>query len=141
MDDLVKRLETEVPSRELDAAIWYYIDPDGYAKCEQALHCVYDNMDQPDLNHIITRDEWINSLIPENCEPYTTSLDAALPWERIIKTAYSPNKMSPNHDWCAVHEGADTHRQTVGFAKTEAMARRIAALKARQGYPIQGENR
>ena len=70
----------------------------------------------------------------EYVPPYTTSLDAALPWENIEEVAL--------HDivedeplgmvWEAWHVAKETGRRTMGAGHTEALARRIAALRARQ---------
>jgi hypothetical protein len=55
---------------------------------------------------------------------YTTSLDAALPDEKIIKTEIDAQ------GWHATALAVDG-RSVYGFGRTEALARRIAALKAR----------
>lgn len=70
-----------------------------------------------------------NKAVPD----YTTSIDAKISGENII----SVKKIEFNM-WRAVHEIEPPHHQlgggrtTVGIAKTEALARRIAALKAKQ---------
>jgi hypothetical protein len=56
---------------------------------------------------------------------YTTSLDAKLPWENIVAVNYE--HVSGN--WMAAHLGEKT--VTWGIGRTEPLARRIAALRAR----------
>ena len=68
---------------------------------------------------------------------YTTSLDAALPWERIVEVKFHE---SPDGDaqWTALHVpvGQPFAGSNIvvsrGYGQTEALARRIAALKARK---------
>lgn len=64
-------------------------------------------------------------LIGGDCPRYTTALDAALPWENIILALYQPQRQA----WAAVHRGEAG--DIVGTGATEALARRVAALKAR----------
>ena len=63
---------------------------------------------------------------------YTTSLDAALPGENI--RAVNHDHVSGN--WMAAHVGEKA--TTWGIGKTEALARRIAALKALAKRPDDG---
>lgn len=57
---------------------------------------------------------------------YTTSLDAALTGENIIDVRYVGG-----NQWMATHRDVAHNREFTGRGCTEALARRIAALKAR----------
>ncbi len=57
---------------------------------------------------------------------YTTSIDAKLPWENIIEVRQGKRwKAVQSEFWCA-------KQHFVGMAQTEPLARRSAALKAKQ---------
>lgn len=58
------------------------------------------------------------------CPHYTTSIDAALPGEDIHRVE---RVQSPTVTWWKAYQGIH-----IGQGKTEALARRIAALKARR---------
>ena len=105
MSGLIAKLEdAEVGSRELDQLLGRYIDG---------------------LNE--------GSILLPNTLPYTTSLDAKLPWENIIRVR-SPTSSSRHgpYKWEAFH-ATDTFGQGFyGEGHTEVLARRIAALNARE---------
>lgn len=61
-------------------------------------------------------------------QPWTTSLDAKLPWENIVSVQYNRHIKI----WGAWHRDQQGN-QHLGEAKTEALARRAAALKGRPG--------
>ena len=61
---------------------------------------------------------------------YTTSLDAKLPWENIVEMRYYIDPDGRDSAYTTIHEAEDG-RLFEGKAKTEALARRIAALRAR----------
>lgn len=65
---------------------------------------------------------------------YTTSLDAKLPWENIEQVAlHDVVEGEPLGEvWEAWHVDPETRRRTMGAGWTEAIARRVAALKARE---------
>ena len=60
---------------------------------------------------------------------YTTSLDAKLPSENIVSCMWN------SENWSALHDFGDDRPLVEGIGKTEALARRIAALKAREPHP------
>ena len=69
------------------------------------------------------------------CEHYTTSLDAKLPGETIIRVKMIAITTDNPWGWEAVHSQyglANNSKYFVGRGHTEALARRIAALKARE---------
>ena len=55
---------------------------------------------------------------------YTTSVDDQLPWENIWQV------LRWEGEWSAWHANPKTFRNTEGRGHTEAIARRVAALKA-----------
>ena len=65
--------------------------------------------------------------------PYTTSIDAALPWENIVQVR-SPdgNNAKPRGRWEAACQTREPGHAVYGYGHTEALARRVAALKARE---------
>ena len=63
------------------------------------------------------------------CPHYTTSLDAKLPGESIV-SMHSAMRTDGNNYWIAVQVSEDASAN--GRGHTEPLARRIAALKARQ---------
>ncbi len=83
---------------------------------------------------------WVDSPTHEKgyclaeCQPFSTSRDAALPWENIeVVALYDVVPGEPLGEvWEAWHVDRDTNHGTRGAGHTEALARRIASLKARQ---------
>ena len=67
----------------------------------------------------------VAELLDEELPPYTTTLDAALPGENIVLALHSPRRGR----WAAVHQ-TPTGEQVLGWAASECLARRRAALKA-----------
>lgn len=67
----------------------------------------------------------ISELLDEDLPAYTSSLDAALPGENIVLSAYSPRRAK----WAAVHRTAQG-AHLLDWAASESLARRLAALKA-----------
>ena len=65
-------------------------------------------------------------------EAWTTSIDAALPDKRIVEV-----KLKLSGKWRAVH--AQGGLIYAGTASTEALARRIASLRAREGMKEKDE--
>ena len=72
----------------------------------------------------IPRDRYVPNLGDLEHRHYTTSLDAKLPWENIVEVRYRDGK------WSAAHKTPEGLIH-FGDAKTEVLARRIAALRAR----------
>ncbi len=70
----------------------------------------------------------ISELLDEDLPAYTTSLDAALPGENVVLSAYSKRR----RQWVAVHR-AGTGEQVSAWAATECLARRLAGLQACKG--------
>ncbi|MFQ5741956.1 MAG: hypothetical protein ACE5HV_00025 [Acidobacteriota bacterium] len=111
IDDLIVQLEAaERGSREFDEKITALL---GVAK-------------QVKLKGSDVLWKWADGTLHCNPPKYTTSLDAALPGENIVSTTKS------EHGWAATNLDKHTQAQTFGNAHTEALARRIAALKARR---------
>lgn len=73
----------------------------------------------------------ISELLDEDLPAYTTSLDAAVPGENVVLSAYSKKR----GQWVAVQRGAGGE-QTSAWAATECLARRLVALKSRRA-PLQ----
>lgn len=72
-----------------------------------------------------TKTALICKLIGEDFPRYTESLDAKLPDENVVLSMYSEARGK----WAAAHKPADGE-ECVAWASTEALARRLAALKA-----------
>ncbi len=70
---------------------------------------------------------------PDYSPPYTTSLDAKLPWENIVRVAIFEMKGKIKCD--ATHWDEATKTATLGTGHTEPLARRCAALKAWEQKP------
>ncbi len=70
----------------------------------------------------------VSELLDEDLPPYTSALDAAVPEENIVLALHSPRRAK----WAAVHQKPDGE-QVLVWAASEALARRIAALKATRG--------
>jgi len=67
----------------------------------------------------------ISELLDEDLPPYTTALDAAIPGERIVLSAYSRKRKR----WLAAHE-TTSGKKVLSWAANECLARRLAALRA-----------
>ena len=111
---LIAKLVAGEGSRELDAAVF---------------HAAYPSVEYSDRLEIWTyKGEHV--LLPH----YTTSIDAKLPWENIVEMAWHEVvEGEPLGLVCAAwHETSDgSFIRTMGAHTTsEAIARRIAALKA-----------
>ena len=116
---LIERLESaETGSRELDARIYERLGYRVRRRGQSMRH-----------GHRYWRSwVWLNSDNPRRWEAmsdYTTSIDASLPDENIVQT-----RLTLSGKWEAVH--ARNGVTCTGTATTEALARRIAALKARE---------
>lgn len=108
---LVERLEAGETGREIDRDIDFYTFP-------KALKgAVWEN------------DEW---RLPDGesacCEPYTTSIDAKLPWEEGLLWRIHKLDIDGRVVWYVEVVGTSITAE----APTEAAARRAAALKARE---------
>jgi hypothetical protein len=135
LSDLIAKLEAAAEgSRELDARIHVAVvnpavmtDPGGYrgerpVKYELAQDVFADRgADFSDAADLL------------GAPHYTTSLDAALPGENIVKVARLPHGKE-GWMWVALHNPS-TGASLAGFGFTEALARRGAALKAREKQP------
>ena len=112
MADLLTRLEAASEgSRDLDEAI---------------ARAVYPELERGTKGD----DRWYIHDIHVRIEAYTTSLDAKLPWENIVEMRYYIDPDGRDSAYTTIHEAEDG-RLFEGKAKTEALARRIAALRAR----------
>ncbi|KKN90000.1 hypothetical protein LCGC14_0231120 [marine sediment metagenome] len=113
--DIIAKLE-KVPegSRELDALVGKAI---GYAGLGEV-------SDQRAIEAVAAADRESILTIGE----VTTSLDAKLPWENIVRVAIFEMKGKIKCD--ATHWDEATKTATLGTGHTEPLARRCAALKA-----------
>lgn len=124
MTDLIARLEAEVGSRELDFAVAFHIkwrpsmdDMASFVSFKE--HEEKHDYETAWIAHAPYRQAW---RVPH----YTTSIDAKLPWENIVRTWMLGGY------WNAEHmEGEGNVSFFQGRASTEPLARRIAALEAR----------
>ena len=112
-DELIIKLEQATEgSRELDVMIfqtnpnWERTDTKGWSKVAGGRNIVKDEAFAP---------------------LYTSSLDAKPPGENIVRVQFDPIE----NDWIAWHSSLE-NKSTRGIAKTEALARRVASLKARK---------
>ena len=69
----------------------------------------------------------ISDLLDEDLPPYTTSLDARIPGENVVLSAYSRKRKQ----WVAVHRLAGGE-QLSAWAATECLARRLSGLQAQR---------
>lgn len=126
VQELIVKLEKLTgPDREADVLIAAAIDWEGplvhrpvsqFIKDMGGVSAVVKSFDSGGLNAF--------RYIPE----YTSSIDAALPGEDIVVTAeLNPHPDKPEEKkWMALQRGA----KIAAYARTEALARRIAALRA-----------
>lgn len=107
MTDLIERIESAAEGcEELDVAI--------AAELSSGNETVYE-----------FAQKWWTGGIPH----YTTSVDAALTWERVVEVRYDYQI----GQWVATHDaGGGSKGRFVGFGHTEPLARRAAALRARE---------
>ena len=108
-ENLLKRLETDTKgSRELDARIHWE---------------VVKNDPQPFEGWCTGVDMWLEGAEKNGntSHLYTTSLDAKLPWENITSM----------EKFLSGRFRAVNNYQNIGIGRTEALARRAAALKGR----------
>jgi hypothetical protein len=70
----------------------------------------------------------IGEIFDEEMPAFTGSLDARLPGENIVFVMHSAKRGR----WAALHRD-EQGREVLAWAATEALARRLAALKAMQG--------
>lgn len=97
LPDLIQQLEqASGPRYEFDVAIKDYLESEGFK---------------------VSRD---------TIRPYSSSLDAKLPWEEITLSANAERG-----GWVAVQD-SNVLDAALGHAATEPLARRLAALKAKQ---------
>ena len=69
----------------------------------------------------------ISDLLDEDLPAYTTSLDARVPGENVVLSAYSRKR----RQWVAIHRLAGGEQLTA-WAATECLARRLSGLQARR---------
>ena len=114
MNDLIRRVETEPPSRELDALIavelgWRAVGADP----------LNDTCRNPD-------GEW--GELPF----FTSSVDAGVPDENIIMASHNLKTIKEGTQWIAWHFVKGSGESILGRHPTsEASARRAAAMRAR----------
>jgi hypothetical protein len=143
MESLIERLEKATEgSRELDAAIRFAVVGD-MTRCNYEERCWCENADKPDHDNENGCGKWLGlyderTSYPRNWEDdtrlphYTTSLDAEIPDECIVQVKRLTVGRAVGDKWVAINlSGTDVFH---GVARTEALARRIAALKARESH-------
>lgn len=113
----IAKLAEQGPSRELDARIWCAKEGVEFKSCSH--HSVIFAHSSGHCSDALLQ------YVPQ----YSRSLDAALTCEDIISVIKASMYPNPGHFWHAKHEG-DDGRRTHAEAKTEPLARRLAALKA-----------
>lgn len=130
IDDLIRRLEAATgPDRELDAEIACSFDvrPD-WARNDKRKMIAWESHPACGV--------WYVSLSRHGPSVeylrYTGSIDAALPGEDIVTMYKIPNGFIAEH--CEVNPDG-TFKCYSAEAKTEPLARRIAALRARAATP------
>jgi len=131
--ELVRRLEEALEgSRALDDAIWATIEGHGYEWREgkrpliRIPACYCSERVAPHVHD--------KSFGPGDGGPHhSTSIDAKLPWEKIVRVAAPDwNSAKPAGRWeAACATGEDGHA-VYGYGHTEALARRVAAIKAQE---------
>jgi hypothetical protein len=116
---IITRLEEAAEgSRELDGLIFRAThecaDPDHWWDFSEGVWCHRDHED---------------TIAFDTPPSFTTSLDAALPWENITFVMYYSTSVPPH--WTAYHSHPDESETAGSHPTSEAIARRLAALKAR----------
>lgn len=129
MDDLIARLEkADGPDRELDCEIWVALHGNDQPMKVVGEPVFKDNRyfcnPNPDI-------DWFGYDLLNIVEPYTASLDAKLPGDDEAHWVIDGPRPE---GWYATRSLVtnDLAIVTEGCGKTEAIARRIAALQARQ---------
>ena len=132
MSDLIKRLQ-EAPegSRGLDNQValavgWVRLSPSQIKRRHGGWIHPSDTRKDGSFNYPTDLDSLHGTDIWRDPSPYTTSIDAALPGEDIRVVTMLCDGM-----WEAQAFDKNGNYQ-IGEANTEALARRIAALKARE---------
>ncbi len=119
---LVRELEgVEEGSREMDGKIH-----EALGKCPHWETEYFAVQDDTGFQCKSCKESYVHTL-GRDVPHYSASLDAKLPWENIVYVRQCGKSL-----WYAVHEEyKPTHRKIEGRAKTEPLARRIAALRAK----------
>lgn len=117
----------ETGSRELDIVIAYVLG-DTSSEAGRMIQLLVEEGYSWDI---------VSELLDEDLAPYTSSLDAAVPGERIVLSLYSRRRRR----WAAVQGSADGPElpgaKALSWAATECLARRRAALRALYGQHAQ----
>lgn len=123
IDDLVARLEAaEGRDLKLNAEL-----------AKLAGHKVHSDELWIEVHNLMEPDYAALAPLPD----YTGSIDTALPGENIVLVQFGYWRIGAG--WRAIH--ADKNKNpTEAIAHTEALARRLAALKARDAVPIDAES-
>jgi len=113
----------ETGSRELDIVIAYILG-DASSEAGRMIQLLVGEGYSWDI---------VSELLDEDLAPYTSSLDAAVPGERIVLSLYSPRRSR----WAAVQGSPSVAEppgaEALSWAATECLARRRAALQALYG--------
>lgn len=140
VEGLVARLEQATEgSRELDAEI--YLSLSEWKNAEVVVQA-FPRSEMPSRPTILRRTVDNHVVTYSDFPAYTSSIDAALPGEQI--EVVSIQRAPPGHpqkwsaldaNWPRNADGQYTCMRIAGIGHTEALARRIAALRARQAVP------
>jgi hypothetical protein len=116
-ENLIRTIETaEEGGRRLDSVVSYLLG-EGDAGTDSIIDLLVEEGYPLEVSG-----ELLNADVP----PFSTSLDAQLPGENIVVTMYASRK----DQWMAIHRSSDGS-DSVGWARTECLARRAAALKGK----------
>ena len=133
MKDLIARLE-QAPegSRELDAEIHCLITPGRIVHPKSERGYTQDDLLHKARNAGLAQSEFISRSRGPSPH-YTASVDAKLPGENIVQVkAPGWNSVKPPGMWEAACATSLPGQLIYGYGHTEALARRIAALKAHE---------
>lgn len=140
MDELIARLEKATePDRKLDAEIECRLSgpcfSDTLPLLEKGWRWVFEPEDDGAVTlYLVLGNKTARKHRKYSAPTYTASIDAALTGESICSVARQKavRDGEPEEWWIAVHDMPGGKQTIAGRGRTEAIARRIAALKARQ---------
>lgn len=117
VENLIRTIETaDEGGRRLDSVVSYLLG-EGDADTDAIIDLIVEEGYPLEVS---------SELLDADVSPFSTSLDAQLPGENIVVTMYASRK----DQWMAIHRSSDGS-DSVGWARTECLARRAAALKGK----------
>ena len=115
VETLIRTIETaEEGGRRLDSVVSYLLG-EGDADTETIIDLIVEEGYPLEVS---------SELLDADVPPFSTSLDAKLPGEKVVLVMYASRK----DQWVAIHRSSDGNN-SVAWARTECLARRAAALK------------